>query len=89
MDALTYYIFYVTNWIITLLPLSVLYLFSDLIFLLLYYFPSYRRKVVATNLKNAFPEKSEDELKSIGKKFYKHLADLVIETFKVTHMSLA
>jgi len=89
MDAISYYLFYLTNWLITLLPLSVLYLFSDLIFLLLYYFPSYRRKVVATNLKNAFPEKSDEELKSIGKKFYKHLADLFIETFKVTHMSLA
>ena len=88
MDAISYYLFYLTNWLITLLPLSVLYLFSDLIFLLLYYFPSYRRKVVATNLKNAFPEKSDEELKSIGKKFYKHLADLFIETFKVTHMSL-
>jgi KDO2-lipid IV(A) lauroyltransferase len=42
---------------------------------------------VATNLKNSFPEKSEKELKSIGKKFYSHLADLFIESFKLTHMS--
>jgi KDO2-lipid IV(A) lauroyltransferase len=87
MGAVAYYLFYGINWIGSLLPLRVLYVFSDLIFLLLYYFPSYRRKVVATNLKNAFPEKSDEELKSIEKKFYKHMADIFIETFKLIHMS--
>jgi KDO2-lipid IV(A) lauroyltransferase len=87
MGAIGYYIFYGINWIVTLLPLPVLYLFSDLLYLLLYYIPSYRRKVVAANLKNSFPEKTEEELKCIEKKFYKHIADLFIETFKLTHIS--
>lgn len=87
MGAVAYYLFYGINWIGSLLPLRVLYVFSDFIFLLLYYFPTYRRKVVATNLKNAFPEKSDEELKSIEKKFYKHMADIFIETFKLVHMS--
>lgn len=87
MGAPGFYFFYGINWIITLLPLPVLYIISDFLYLLLYYFPSYRRKVVSTNLKNAFPEKSDAELKSIEKKFYKHLADLFIETLKLTHMS--
>jgi Kdo2-lipid IVA lauroyltransferase/acyltransferase len=87
MKAIGYYIFYGINWVITLLPLRILYLFSDFLFLVLYYFPSYRRKVVSTNLRNSFPEKSEEELKSIEKKFYMHLADIFIETLYVTHMS--
>jgi Kdo2-lipid IVA lauroyltransferase/acyltransferase len=87
MGAVGFYIFYGINWIITLLPLPVLYVFSDFIFIILYYFPSYRRKIVKSNLKNAFPEKSEAELKSIGKKYYRHLADLFVETLKLTHMS--
>ena len=87
MGAVGYYIFYGINWIITLLPLPVLYIFSDFLYLLLYYFPSYRRKVVVTNLKNSFPEKNEEELKCIVKKFYKHLADLFVEIFKLSHMS--
>jgi len=87
MGAIVFYIFYGINWLVTLLPLRILYVFSDLLYLILYYFPSYRRKVVSTNLKNAFPEKTESELKSIEKKFYKHLADLFIETLKLTHMS--
>jgi KDO2-lipid IV(A) lauroyltransferase len=89
MRAIAYYIFYGINWLVTLLPLRILYGLSDFLYVLLYYFPSYRRKVVSTNLKNAFPEKTEAELRSIEKKFYKHLADLFIETFKLTHMSKA
>ncbi len=87
MAALTYYLFFGFNWIITLLPLRILYFISDILYLLLYYFPTYRKKIVETNLKNSFPEKSRKELETIEKKFYRHLADLFIETFKLTHMS--
>lgn len=89
MDAIGYYIFYGINWIITLLPLRILYIFSDFVYLLLYYFPTYRKKVVSNNLKNSFPEKSAAEIKSIEKKFYRHFADLIIETVKLSHMSEA
>jgi KDO2-lipid IV(A) lauroyltransferase len=87
MGAIVYYLFYGVNWIITLLPLKILYFFSNFVFLLLYYFPSYRRNVVAANLRNSFPEKSEEEIKSIEKKFYKHFADLFVEIFKLTHFN--
>ncbi len=87
MGAVGFYIFYGINWVMTLLPLKVLYLFSDFLFLLLYYFPTYRRKVVAENLRNSFPEKSVEEIATIEKKFYHHLADLFVETLKLTHIS--
>ncbi|MFO7621912.1 MAG: lysophospholipid acyltransferase family protein [Bacteroidales bacterium] len=87
MGYIGFYLFYGINWIITLLPLRVLYLFSDLLFLLLCYFPTYRRKIVLTNLRNSFPEKTEKELSVIARKFYRHLADLIIETLKLTHLS--
>lgn len=86
MGAVGYYIFFAFTWIITLLPLRILYVFSDFIFLLIYYFPSYRRKVVRTNLRNSFPDKTESELAEIEKKFYHHLADLFVEVLKLTHM---
>jgi len=70
-----------------LLPLPELYLISDFMFLLLYYFPSYRRKVVSVNLSNAFPELSEIERRAIGRKFYRHLADLFVETVKLPGLS--
>lgn len=87
MKAIGYYIFFGINYIITLLPLRVLYIFSDLFYLVLFYLAGYRRKVVATNLRNAFPEKSEDERKKIERGFYRHLSDLFVETLKATHMS--
>jgi len=87
MKAAGFYIFYGINYLITLLPLRVLYLFSSLFYFILYYLTGYRRKVVAANLRNAFPEKSEGERKEIERRFYRHLSDLFVETLKVTHMS--
>jgi len=87
MGAIGFYIFYGINWIVTLLPLRVLYLFSDILFLLVYYFPGYRRKIVAENLKNAFPEKSEFQRSAIQREFYHHLCDLIVEILKLTHIS--
>ena len=87
MKAIGFYIFSVINYLITLLPLQVLYLFSDFFYLILYYLAGYRRKVVAANLRNAFPEKSEVERRKIERRFYRHLSDLIVETLKATHMS--
>jgi KDO2-lipid IV(A) lauroyltransferase len=87
MGAVGYYLYYCFNWLITLLPLRVLYGISDLLFPLMYYFPGYRRKVVRTNLINSFPEKNLQQIVEIEKKFYHHLCDLFMETFKLSHMS--
>lgn len=66
--------------IFSLLPLSVLYFISDVIlYPLVYYVARYRLKVVRRNLRNSFPDKSHNELKSIEKKFYLHFADLLVE----------
>jgi Kdo2-lipid IVA lauroyltransferase/acyltransferase len=87
MKAAGYYIFFVVNYLITLLPLRVLYLFSDMFYIIMYYIAGYRRKVVAANLRNSFPEKSDAERNLIERRFYRHLCDLFVETLKVTHMS--
>jgi len=87
METIGFYIFYGINWIMTLLPLRVLYFLSDILFFLLYYPLSYRKKVVTENLMNSFPEKSPEEIKVISKKYYSHLADIMIETLKLTHLT--
>ena len=89
MGAIGFYIFYGINWVVTLLPMRILYVLSDFLYLVLYYVLAYRRKVVAENLRNSFPEKSPEELKTIENKFYHHLADLMVEILKLTHMSKA
>jgi Kdo2-lipid IVA lauroyltransferase/acyltransferase len=87
MKKVLFYILYAFISLITLLPLRALYLLSDLMFVLLYYFPSYRRDVVAKNLLNSFPEKSEEERKIIARRYYRHMADLIVETLKGMHIS--
>lgn len=86
MSAILYYLFYVINWIITLLPLNLLYLFSDVLYLVFYHVIKYRKDVVRVNMTNAFPDKSEKEIELIMKKFYRHLSDLFVEVLKLTHM---
>lgn len=55
--------------------------------MLLYYVIGYRKKVVMENLRNSFPDKSEKEIKRIGKDFYHYLCDLFLETFKTLTIS--
>lgn len=69
------------------LPLPVLYLFSDLLYLALYYVVKYRRNVVDTNLRNAFPEKTETERKLIAKQYFHYLCDLILESVKMITIS--
>lgn len=68
-------------------PYRILYIISDLVYPILYYIIRYRRKVVHSNLVNSFPEKSEKEIRSIEKKFYRHFCDYVMETIKLFHIS--
>ncbi len=89
MKRAGYYTFLIFNYVMTLLPMKVLYLLSDLSYYLMYYIVKYRRPVVEKNLENAFPEKSRNELTEISKRFYRHLCDLFVETLKTTHMSPA
>lgn len=73
-------------YIISLLPLRILYLLSDILFLLLYWIVGYRKKVVKSNLSKSFPEKSVRELKRIEKSFYRWLCDYFVESFKLISM---
>lgn len=69
-------------YLISKLPLKVLYIFSDIMFFLNYYLVGYRKNVITQNLKNSFPEKSEQELEEIKKKFYRNFSDYLVETVK-------
>ncbi len=82
-----YYIVYGFLWLVSLLPLRVLYFFSDGIYGLIYYVFKYRRDVVMNNLQIAFPEKTDAERKKIAKEFYHNLVDTFIETIKLISAS--
>jgi Kdo2-lipid IVA lauroyltransferase/acyltransferase len=87
MRAPGFYVFYGFIWLFTLLPLKVQYGFSWLLFLGVYHIIRYRRIIVLTNLRKAFPEKSEKEILKIAKGFYLHMCDQLIEAFQLIHLS--
>ena len=87
MKAIIYYVSLIFIYLLALIPFSVFYIVSDLVFFLLYHIIGYRRKVVMQNLHNAFPDKSEQEIQIIAKRFYVYLCDLFLETFKTLVIS--
>lgn len=72
---------------LSLLPFRFLYGISDLMYLLIYYLAGYRKKVVFSNLKRSFPEKSEAEIQKIAQQFYVHFCDLMVEILKMLSLS--
>lgn len=75
--------------LLSYLPLNVLYILSDGLFLILFHVTKYRRNVVAENLKNAFPEKDITERNQITIQYYRYLCDLIIESVKMISISKA
>jgi Kdo2-lipid IVA lauroyltransferase/acyltransferase len=69
------------------LPFWLMYIMADIFYFFVYYVAGYRKKVVITNLRNAFPEKTDIEIKKIAKKYYHHFSDLMLESIKMSNMS--
>ena len=69
------------------LPWCVLYAISTFVYFVLCHGIGYRRKVVMKNLRESFPEKSEQEIKKIAREFYRNFADMIVETVKLLHVS--
>lgn len=82
-----YYIALPFIYFASILPFPLLFLLSDFHFLIIYYLLGYRKKVVFRNLRNSFPGRSDEEIKKIERKFYRHLSDLLLETFKTLSIS--
>jgi len=70
-----------------LLPFGVLYGFADFFYFLLKNVIHYRKVVVDENLRNAFPEKSEAEIRNLRNRFYRYFCDVFFESLKLYHMS--
>ena len=87
MKKLGYYFFRILVFLFSLVPFWVLYVYSDILYFFFYYIFGYRKNVVFTNLRNAFPEKSEAEINKIAKGFYKNLSDITLESIKGLSMN--
>jgi KDO2-lipid IV(A) lauroyltransferase len=84
-----YYFFYGLLYLVSLLPMRVLYFLSDCIYGLVYHVFGYRKPVVMGNLLIAFPDLTEKERVRIAKKFYHNFIDSFIEVIKLVSASEA
>lgn len=84
-----FYLLYGLLYLLSLLPLRVLYLLSDVAYLLVYHVLGYRKKVVLHNLRIAFPHKTDAERATIARRFYRNFTDNFIETIKFISASPA
>lgn len=87
LSTVVYGIFYAVWWLMSLLPLRVLYVFSDILYLLMAHVIKYRHRVIWKNLSTSFPEKDAAELRTIEKGFYHWFCDYLFETVKLMTMS--
>ena len=74
-------------YLISLIPLRVLYFFSDLCAFTLYHIVRYRRNVVKENISKSFENLNESERIKIEKEFYKSFCDNFFETLKLMSLS--
>lgn len=86
-NFLYYFLLQPFVYLLAILPFPVLRGISSGMCFLLYRVVGYRKKVVRNNLRNAFPEKSADELYNIERKFYLHLTDVMLENIKMLAMN--
>jgi len=67
--------------------MPVLYLISDVLYIIVYEIIGYRNKVVRYNLVNSFPEKTGYDINIIERKFYHYLCDIAVEAIKTLTIS--
>lgn len=84
---IVYSLLYGLWYALSVLPMWVHYLLSDLLCVIIYRLVGYRIKVVRKNLRESFPEKSEQELRRVECQFYHWFCDYLAETVKLSTIS--
>lgn len=87
MQLFLFILIYPIIWLISILPFRLLYIFSDIICVLVCNIIGYRKNVVRQNIAMALPHLSERERLTIEKKFYRHLCDIFLEMIKTMTIS--
>ena len=88
MKRIAFVVIYPILLVISLLPFPLLYLLSDFISFILFYFLRYRGEMIRKNISLSFPNKSINEKKIIERKFYTHMCDIFLEMIKSMSMSI-
>ena len=87
MHLITFLILYPFIKIISILPFRLVYILSDLLYVIIYKLLKYRVKLVSNNIELAFPEFSSSKRLSIESDFYRHFCDIMLESIKASSMT--
>jgi Kdo2-lipid IVA lauroyltransferase/acyltransferase len=82
-----YYLLFGILYIFSLLPFRLLYIISDVLYLIIWKVFRYRKKVTLENLTLSFPEKTQAEIVVIMNAYYRNLCDSIVETVKLISIS--
>ena len=82
-----YYAILIPGYAVSLLPMWWHYLWSDVLYVLVYRLVGYRKRVVRRNLTESFPDRTEAERRQIERDFYHYFCDLLVESIKFISIS--
>lgn len=86
MDKILASILHGLIWVLSLLPLNLLYLFADIAWFIMFLCPPlrYRKSIVRKNLSLSFPDKDRKWLRRTERRFYYQFACQIVESLKTT-----
>jgi KDO2-lipid IV(A) lauroyltransferase len=71
------------------LPLPVLYLLADCLYVFIYHIWRFRRGLSLSNIRNSFPGKSKTEVEAIARQSYRNACHLIAEILKAASIGAA
>lgn len=79
-------IIYYLLYLLSLLPLRVHYLFSDVLYFFLRYIFRYRSSTIFTNISRSFPKLGYKEIYQLAGKYYSFMCDIIVESvWQISH----
>ncbi len=87
MQLVAFVLIYPLLWLISILPESIFYKFSDFVYFFVYRVFGYRKKTVRENLALTLTHLSEKERLEVEKKFFSHMCDMFLEMIKTMSIS--
>lgn len=84
---MTYILFYLILYPLSILPLWLLYIVFFPFYLLMAFLIRYRKRVIDKNLRDSFPEWDEKEIRKVRNQFYWHFMQIAAEMLKMLTMS--
>ncbi len=88
MQALIYYLTIPIIFLVSVLPFWLLYRISDVLYFIVFYIVGYRKEMVFRNMKKSFPDKTDEEILGLRKRFYRFFTDIIMETIKIFSLTV-